>query len=164
MVRSGACKWHLLTDDVGHAGIEILLDLFSREVSAVTVITSALGSVLLESFEALLGAEASVSFAFFYELLGIGLIHREPLALDIRAVFAADIRTFIVIKARKLHCVIDYLSSTFYIALTVGIFDPEHKSTVFVPCSEILIKRGAKIAYMHKARGAGCESRAYFHT
>ena len=90
----------------------------------MSVIACAFGSILLKSFKTLLGAEASVSRALLYELLGIGLVHRKSLALDVRAELAADIRSFVVLKACELHCVIYNLSRALNIAFTVGIFDP----------------------------------------
>ena len=140
------------------------MDLFGRQVSAVTVVTRALGSILLKSFKTLLGAEASVGLALLNELLGIRLIHRKSLALDVRAVFAADIRSFVVLKTCELHRVIYNLSCSLNITFTVGIFDPQYESAAFVLSRKILVKRGAEITDMHKSRGTGSESRSYFHT
>ena len=164
MVRSGTCKRHLLSDNVGNAGIKVLLYLFFREVSAVTVITCAFGSVLLQCLKALLGAEASVSLALGNELLGIGLIHIESLALNIRAVFAANVRSFVVLKTCELHGVIYNLSSTFNITFTVSILYSEDKCAAFMFCCEIFIQCGTKVADVHKTCRAGCKSRSYFHT
>ena len=77
--------------------------------------------------KALLIAEAVVSLALFYELLGVLLEHTHSFRLDVRAYGAADIRAFVPVKTYVAQGVVYYLRSALYKALTVGVLYSEDK-------------------------------------
>ena len=160
-VRGHALGRHLLSDNEGDAVCEILLDLFFREVSAVTVISA--GCILfMELFKSLLGAEAIVCCAEVDELLCVLHIDGLSVALYVRTVVTANVGTFIPKKTGDIKCGFDYVCCALYQSFTVGIFDSQNKSTVAVLGNKVRIERSPKVSDVHITCRAGCKS-CYCH-
>ena len=81
----------------------------------------------MKGFQSLLIAEAVVCLAFFYKLLGKGTIGVLSLALHIGSILAADVGTFIMAQSHLFQGIVDHIHSALYQALSIGIFDAQHK-------------------------------------
>ena len=155
----------LLADDIRLPGGQTLLDLLFGQVAAAAVVVGhlAAGALLgVEGFQPLLGAEAVVGFALGDELLGILLEHAHPLALDIGAHRAADVRAFVPVQARFAQGVIDDVHRAFHIAALIGILDAEDEGAVRVLGHQVGVQRGAQVANVHIAGGRGGKTGADF--
>ena len=92
----GASKGHLLPNHVRRAGIQQTLDLLLGQIPAMAVI-AANPLFIVKGLQPLLAAEAVIGLAIPNQLLRIGLVEVLALALDIGSIFAAHIRTFVVL-------------------------------------------------------------------
>ena len=151
---------HLLPDHIGGAGIQQALDFLGGQIPAVTVI-AAEAIFLMEGFQPFLGAEAVVGLAFPDKLLCIGAIGVLPLALDIGAIFSANIGAFIVVQAHLLQGVVDHIHCALHQPFLVGILNAQDEFPLLGFGDEIFKQGGAQVAHVHKARGAGRETSAY---
>ena len=159
----GALGGHLLADDVGHAGVELLFDLLGRQAAAVAVVVRGLAAGLLHKahlVQALLVAEAVVGLALLHQLLGVGLEHAHALALDVRAHGAADVRALVPQKARLAQRVVDDVHRALDIALLVGVLDAQDEFAAAVLGHQVGVQRGAQVAHVHIAGRAGRETGA----
>jgi len=87
------------------------------------------------------------------------LLH--PLALDIGAAIAFLARPFVKLQAGQAQAVVDHLDSFGHIALAIGIFDAQDKSTLVVAGDAVRIQRRAQVTDVHIARWAGGEPGSY---
>ncbi len=150
---------HLLPDDIGQPGVELLLHLFGRKVAAVAVVPAHRGPgghlVGPHLLEPLGGAEAVVGLARFDQLLGVLLEHAHPLALHIGAHRAADVGALVPDKAGLAQGIVDDVHRALDIALLVGILDAQDKGTALAFGLEVGVEGGAQVAHVHIAGGAG---------
>ena len=79
-----------------------------------------------------LGAEAAVRAALFDQLPRVLGVEVAALGLDIRAVIAADIRTFVIGQARLTHGLVNQIDRAGHFALLIGIFDAEDEISAFM--------------------------------
>ena len=119
----------------------------------MTVVAAEL-AVLMNGLEALFGAEAIVCLALAHKLLCVGFINILAFALYIRAVFAADVRSFVMLQTDLLQCIIYNVCCTFYIALLICVFNSEHKRAVLGLRHQILVQRRSEVSDVHETGGA----------
>ena len=72
-MEGGLPFWNSLTDDIGNACVQILLNLLRGEMAAVSVILG-VGILGMEGLQPILGAEAAIGRALFHQKLRIFLI------------------------------------------------------------------------------------------
>ena len=113
------------------------------------------GTAFIQFF---LGAEAIVGRALFHQFLGIGQIHILAVRLHIGAVIAAHIGAFIPIHAAALEGIVDHFGGAFHKALLVGILNAQDEFSAHLLGVQVIVKRGAHAAQVHKARGGGRKS------
>ena len=141
-VACSTLKRHLLSDNEGHTCSEVSLNLFLRELAAMSVI-SACSILLVKLFKALLCAEAVVSVAHLNELLCILHIYFLTLGLNVGTVIASNVGTFIPVEACHLECGLNNVGCTLNESFSIGIFNSENKVTVIVLCYKVGVKRGS---------------------
>ena len=116
----------VLADHAGFAGLHSAPGFLARDAEAVLVILkcfSPRGGSLTPLLQLLLGAKAGIGVSGFYQLEGIGQIHVLALGLDIGAVFAADIRAFIIIQSCRAQRIINQLHSARHFTLLISVFN-----------------------------------------
>ena len=158
--RGRAVERHFLADDVRRAGVEQPLHLLGGQVAAVAVV-AAEGVRRVDRLQPLLRAEAVVRLALPDELLRVGLVKILALALDIRAVCAADVGAFVVLEADLLQRAVDHVGRALHIALLVRVLNAQHKGAALRFCDEILVQRRPEIADVHEAGRARRKACAY---
>ena len=79
-----------------------------------------------------LTAEAIMRAAKLDQLFGIFFIHWQPLGLDIRAMFSADVRSLIMFQADRAQRVIDDIGGAFHQTSLVGVLDAKDEVSAFV--------------------------------
>ncbi len=156
----------VLADDIGHARVELCLNLFQRQVQAVLIVFPGLalgfrGGAALGQL--LLGAEAVIRLALAHKLLRIGQVHILALGLDVGADRAADVGAFVPVQTRELQALVDLLGRALNQALLVGILDAQDKHAVVLLGEKIGIKRRAQPAQMQITGGAGRKTRSDRH-
>ena len=160
-VAAAALGGDILADDVGHARGELFGDLFLGEVQAMLVVAG--GAVFpFERLDALAVAEAVVRPAQLDQLFGVFLIDGGALALHIRPVCAADVRPFVVAEPGVFEGVVDDLHGAVDVALPVRILEAQDELAPLLFGEQVGVQRGAQVADVHIARGAGRESRSHF--
>ena len=116
----------VLADHAGLTGFHSAPGFLARDAEAVLVILkcfSPRGGSLTPLLQLLLGAKAGIGVSGFYQLEGIGQIHILALGLDIGAVFAADIRAFIIIQSCRAQRIINQLHSARHFTLLISVFN-----------------------------------------
>lgn len=98
------------------------------------------------SLDFFLGAEAAVRAALFDQLPRVLGVEVAALGLDIRAVIAADIRTFVIGQARLTHGLVNQIDRAGHFALLIGIFDAQNELAAVLLGEQIGIQRGAQAA------------------
>ena len=154
---------HVLADDVRHARRELCLHLRPGQAQAVLVV-AADAVFPLEGLDALLVAEAVIGAAQLDQLFGIFPIDRGALALHIRAAAAAHVRALVVIQPGVFEGVVDDLHGAVHIALPVRVLEAQDELAPLLLGEQVGVERGAQVADVHIARGAGRESGSdFFH-
>jgi hypothetical protein len=72
----------------------------------------------------------SVGTTTVNQLLGPPLIYVQPLTLNVRAVFSADVRTFIVDKSKRFEACYEVLAAARNFPFLVGVFKPQDELSV----------------------------------
>ena len=119
----------------------------------------------VQTFQPFLRAETVIRSARFHELFGILAVYRRALALDIRSAAAVAVRPFVVIHTRRAQGAVDHLFRAFDLSFPVRILYAQDKPAAVMAREQIGVKPRAQIAYVHKSRGRGRETRPYrlFH-
>ena len=86
-----------------------------------------LGVAFLQAFQPFLCAETVVGFAFFYQLFCVIHIHAHAFALDIRAVFPANIGAFVMLQASHFQCFINHVRCAFHKPPLVGVLNTQYE-------------------------------------
>ncbi len=156
----------VLADDPGLARVQLRLDLLPGQVQAVLVVLEGLALLLgrlAAGVQALLGAEAVIGVAGFHQLFGEGHVGVLALGLHIGAAGAAHVRTLVVAQPGGGHGFVDDLHRAGDLALLVGVLDAQYELAPGAAGIQIGVQRGAQVAQVHVARGAGGESGANVH-
>ena len=106
-------------------------------------------------------AEAAVGVAALHEELGV--VHIEPaaLGLHIGADGAADVRALVVLEAAFGERAVDDVHRALDEPALVGVLDAEDELAAVRAGDKVGVERGAQVADVHIARGAGREARAH---
>ena len=164
MIAGLALGGGILTDDVGHARVQLGLNLLRGQVQAVLVVLEHLapglggGAALLQL---LLGAEAVVGVAGPNQLLGVGQVEVLALGLDVGAAGAAHIGALVPVHAAVPQGVVDDLRRALHVALLVGVLNAEDEVAAHLLGEEIPVERRAQSAQVQEARGGGGKACAY---
>ena len=148
------------------AGIQLLLYFFLAQVQAVLVVFPGAARcfhLCLPLLDFLLGAEAVIGMAGFDQLLCIGEIGILALGLDVGTAGAADIGTFIPVKAAGAEGIVDHFGGAFHKTLLVSILNAQDELAIVLLGEEISVKRGAHAAQVHETGGAGGETGTNSH-
>ena len=165
MEGGGALGGAFLPDDVGDAGVQLLLDLLGGQVAAVAVVLGGHAGSLLDFvklLQAVLVAEAIVGVAAFHQLQGVFLEHAHALALDVGAHGAADVGAFVPDQAGLFQGVVDDVHRALDVAGLVGVLDAEDEGAVIFLGDKVGVQRSAQVSDVHIAGGAGREPGADF--
>src|SRR6185369_7689372 len=114
-------------------------------------------------FELLLRAETVVGLAFVHELERVRAIDLPLVALAIRRVRAADVRTLVPLDAEPLEVFEELRLVTGFAAIEVGVFDAKDERTFLLTREEPIEKSSAGIADMNLAGRRRSETYAYGH-
>ena len=147
----------LLANDVGLAVGEVLFHHRFGEVAAAAVVAGG-GALLVAVVLFGLVAEAVVGRAAPDQLLGVGEVDRFAFALDVGTEIAADVRAFIVRKARLFEGAVNHLDRVFDIAVAVGVLDPQDEFPALRLRQQEGIEGGAEVAHVHEAGRARGET------
>ena len=163
---SAALKRHLLADNIGCTLRKEPVNLFLGKIAAVAVVhhigyLSFLLS-LVKSVNSLLGAEAVIRMTRLNELQSIFLVDTHSFGLNVRANGSADIGAFVPVKSADSQGIIYLFNCALNVSFLVGILDPEDKVSAVLLGDDIGVDSCTQVADVHKARGAGCKSGAYF--
>ena len=154
--RRLARERHLLADDIGIAVLEVLFDDLRREVAAGAVIAAELaGRVIFVRV-----TEAVVGVARLDELLGVLLVEIHALALDVRAVRAAEGWALVRDDVRHLERAVDEVDGVGDVARAIRVLDAQDELALLGFCVKIAVKGRAQVADMHVARRARRKTRA----
>ena len=118
----------VLADDIGFAGSNTGFGLFQRNALAGVFELGAEDGFFFVVIVFGLGAEAIMRAAEFHQLVCVFLIQRQAFRLDIRTVFAADVRAFVPVHADGLERVVYDFGCAFDIAFLVGVFNAQNKT------------------------------------
>ena len=129
----------------------------------VILIGFALGfGSLAVGFQLFLGAEAAIGAALFDQLPSVLGVEVAALSLDIRTIFAADVRTFIIGQPGLAHGLINQIDCAGNFALLVGILNAEDELAAVLFGEQVGIQGSAQTAEMQISRRAGRKSRTNF--
>ena len=140
--RRCSFSWHKLTYNKRFSIFQVCLYLFFWKVKTVSVIARKSVSVLVAFFKCVksfFSTEAVVRFSLFHKFQCVLHIHSHSFALNIRTVFAAYIRTFIMFKTCHFQCFIYYVYRIFNLSFLVGIFYTQNKFSALWFCNKIFI-------------------------
>ena len=152
----------LLADDIGHAGVQLGLDLLRAQAGAAAVVLvdgHALGHFLL--LAVLFVAEAAVGRTLLNEKLCVLAVEPLALGLDVGTCGAAHIGTFVVGQAALSHGLVDDVHGALHQAALVGVLNAQNEGALIVPGNEPGVEGSAQVAHVHIARGAGGEAGAH---
>ena len=157
---------HVLADDIRLARRNAALGLFQADIMQALFVVFVGFALrfggLAVSLNFFLGAEAAVRAALFDQLPRVLGVEVAALGLDIRAVIAADIRTFVIGQACLTHGLVNQIDRAGHFALLIGIFDAQNELAAVLLGEQIGIQRGAQAAQMQIARWAGGKPCANF--
>ena len=108
------------------------------------------------------GAVLLVGLALVEQLLSVFLIEVHALRLPVGAEVAALVRALVPLKPHPAQAVHDGLFVLLGRAFEVRILDAQHKGAARMSGPEPVEERRMRAAYVQRACGAGCESRANF--
>ena len=154
----GALMRDALADDIGTALGGETVGLLAAHVAAGIVAPVKLAAVLLG-----LGllAEAAVGVAALHQKLGVFLVERAALGLDVRGDGTADVRALVMLEVALGHGLVDHVHRALDQTALVGVLDAQDELALAVAGDEIRIERRAQVADVHVARGRGREARAH---
>ncbi|GBH11088.1 DNA-binding transcriptional response regulator [Pseudomonas syringae pv. actinidiae] len=142
---------HFHADHVRLAGIQTALDFLFGEQQGPTVVTRGfalgllLGAHLVEFFG---GAETREGMAQLDQLLRVFLVDIAPFALPIRAVWAADVRTFAPFDAQPAQCVENLLFGLAGRAQLIGVFNAQNELAAMLFGKAVVEQRDVGRAYV----------------
>ena len=126
MERSGAFQRHFLADHIRRTLFEQRLHLFFRQIPAMAIVAAAL-FFIVEGFQTFFCAEAVIRLSLTHQLFRVGTIQVFPLALDIRAKRAADIRALVMFEPHLSQRVVNHLHGAFHQTFLIGILNAQNK-------------------------------------
>src|SRR5690606_27979246 len=165
VAAGGAVERHLQADDRGDALVTEGLALLIAQVAAVAVIArwpAGLALLLAQRGQALRRAEALVCVALGQQAVGVFAVQVEPLALEVGAVRAADIRPFVPVQAQPAQRFGDRGDARLVVALLVGILDAQDEGAVVLAGKKVGEERGARAADVQVTGRAGREAHAHW--
>src|SRR5690606_23798694 len=115
-------------DDVALASVDLRLHLLRGEIAAVAIVTGRqlLALLLLAHLlQALRRAETAVSVTALDELLGDLLVLVPPLALDVGAIRAANVRSLVPVETEPAQALHQVIGRALDESLAVGVLDAE---------------------------------------
>src|SRR5699024_463552 len=92
---------------------------------------------------------------------GVRLIEIFPLALHIGAELSPHVRALVVLQAHLLQGLVDHVLGAFHQPLPVGVLNAQDELPALGLGHQVLVQGRAQVAHVHKARGAGGESRSH---
>jgi len=95
-----------------------------------------------------LSRETIVCISRGEKFLNIFLIERKPLRLDVGTTFPSCTDTLVSMNPKKLKCIKESISGSFYLASLIGILDSDEELPVILFCPNIGKESGTKTSNM----------------
>src|SRR5439155_18455271 len=114
--------------------------------------------------QAFLRAETEIGVAGVDQLLGVLLIERKTLRLDVRSVRAALARALVPLHAQPSEPVVDRIDGAGHQTVLIGVFDAQDQLPAVLTREEVVVQGGADAPDMERAGGGGRETDADGHT
>ena len=121
-------------------------------MSVIAVSFAVCLALSFQAVESFLVAEAVVSLAFFYKLLGVLFEHTHSFGLDIRTYRTADIGTLVPVESDVFKGLVDDLGCALDVASRVGILDTKNEISALLFSYKVRKQRSSEVSDVHISR------------